>query len=220
MYYYLYQLTNKLNGKIYVGVHKTENLNDGYMGSGVIVQSAIKKHGLENFEKVILEMFDDSSSMYAREKEIVTEEFLSRGDVYNIRRGGHGGFDHINKNKDEGYLETRKNNGKRYNFKTRNDPKWKPRCGKDSYTFGIKTETNFALSRDIQRKASINSQSAEANQKRKETLKRMQHSKGEKNSQFGTIWITNGIANNKIKKGMTIPLGWRKGRINGNIRHS
>ena len=36
--------------------------------------------------------------MYAKEKEIVTEEFILREDTYNLRRGGYGGFDYINKN--------------------------------------------------------------------------------------------------------------------------
>ena len=98
MFYYLYEIRNNLNGKIYVGVHKTKDLDDGYMGSGKIICSAIQKHGRENFTKVILETFETSEAMYAREAEIVTEEFLARDDVYNLRRGGHGGFDYINSN--------------------------------------------------------------------------------------------------------------------------
>ena len=35
---------------------------------------------------------------------------------------------------------------------------------------------------------------------------------GYKNSQYGTMWITNGIQNKKIKKDQIIPEGWRKGR--------
>ncbi len=97
MFYYLYQITNKVNGNIYVGVHKTKNLDDGYMGSGKVIKHAIEKYGVDNFEKVILDTFDDSESMYAREREMVTDEFLARDDVYNIRRGGHGGFDYLNK---------------------------------------------------------------------------------------------------------------------------
>lgn len=96
-YYYIYQITNLVNGKIYVGVHKTKNLDDGYMGSGKIIRRAILKHGIENFKKDILEFFDMPESMYLREKEIVTKEFLARSDVYNLRRGGTGGFDYINK---------------------------------------------------------------------------------------------------------------------------
>lgn len=100
MFYYLYQITNAVNNKIYVGVHKTKSLDDGYMGSGKIIRSAIAKHGSSNFSKVILEYFDTSKAMYAKEKEIITDEFLQREDVYNIRRGGAGGFDHINKSRD------------------------------------------------------------------------------------------------------------------------
>lgn len=98
MHYYLYQVTNNLNGKIYVGVHKTEDLDDGYMGSGRVICAAIKKYGIDNFSKVILETFLTSEEMFKREKEVVTEEFLVRPDTYNIRRGGDGGFDFINKN--------------------------------------------------------------------------------------------------------------------------
>ena len=98
MHYYLYEIKNNLNGKIYVGVHKAKSMDDGYMGSGKILKSAIAKHGEENFTKTILETFDSLEAMYAREKEVVNEEFLARDDVYNLRRGGFGGFDHINQN--------------------------------------------------------------------------------------------------------------------------
>lgn len=98
MHYYLYEIKNIVNGKIYVGVHKTHNLNDGYMGSGKVIKRAIEKYGLDSFVKTILETFDTVEQMYAREKEIVNDEFLSRTDVYNLRRGGTGGFDFINSN--------------------------------------------------------------------------------------------------------------------------
>ena len=80
MFYYLYQITNKVDNKIYIGVHKTLDMSDGYMGSGKILGNAIKKHGIENFSKVILETFDNSKDMYTREEEIVNDEFLFSGD--------------------------------------------------------------------------------------------------------------------------------------------
>lgn len=55
MKYYLYQITNLVNNKIYVGVHKTTDMNDGYMGSGKVIRAAIEKYGAENFKKDILE---------------------------------------------------------------------------------------------------------------------------------------------------------------------
>ena len=36
---------------------------------------------------------------------------------------------------------------------------------------------------------------------------------GKLNSQYGTMWITNGKKNKKIKKEEKIPEGWTKGRI-------
>jgi hypothetical protein len=36
---------------------------------------------------------------------------------------------------------------------------------------------------------------------------------GEKNNQYGTFWITNGIDSKKLKAGELIPDGWRKGRV-------
>lgn len=95
MFYYIYKITNKINGKIYIGVHKTPDLDDGYMGSGVALNSAIEKYGMENFEKSILQFFDSSGEMYAKEKELVNEKFVQREDTYNLMIGGHGGFEHL-----------------------------------------------------------------------------------------------------------------------------
>lgn len=48
--------------------------------------------------------------------------------------------------------------------------------------------------------------------KRKETFKRNKHQQGKTNSQFGTMWITNGKKNSKINKSDPIPEGFWKGR--------
>ena len=90
MFYYLYKITNKLNGMYYIGVHQTKNLNDGYMGSGTLIQEAIEKYGSENFEKEILEFFNNSKDMYSREKEIVNNEFINNNQTYNMIVGGYG----------------------------------------------------------------------------------------------------------------------------------
>lgn len=99
MYYYLYEVKNLSNDKIYIGVHQTSNLEDGYIGSGSHIKNAIKKYGKEKFHKTILEFFIDSESMYLREAEIVNQEFLNRSDVYNKKLGGPANFYFVNKNK-------------------------------------------------------------------------------------------------------------------------
>lgn len=98
MFYYLYEIKNTINNKIYVGVHQTKDMDDGYMGSGTVINKAYAKYGKDMFVKTILEYFDSRDDMINREKEIVNEDFLARDDTYNIRRGGTGGFDYINKN--------------------------------------------------------------------------------------------------------------------------
>jgi len=203
MFYYLYEIKNNLNGKIYVGVHKTKNLDDGYMGSGKVINRAIAKHGVENFIKVILEQFTCAEAMFAREKEIVTEEFLSRPDVYNLRRGGSGGFDYINK------LGL---NNKNFNYdavvaglkKAAEENKRKGWPGKKHLVPGWKIDKE---------KLQALAHSPAATAKRKETYKEIKHGQGVKNSQFGTMWITNDQENKKIKNSEPIPSGWRRGRI-------
>ena len=51
MIFYFYKITNKINRKYYFGVHSTEDINDGYMGSGTVLAKAYKKYGIQNFEK-------------------------------------------------------------------------------------------------------------------------------------------------------------------------
>lgn len=97
MYYIVYKTTNKLNGKFYVGSHKTSDLNDGYLGSGKYLKRAVSEHGLANFVREILFMFDNPEDMYAKEAEIVSEDYLMNENTYNLKIGGFGGFDHINK---------------------------------------------------------------------------------------------------------------------------
>lgn len=99
MKYTIYQITNLIDDKIYIGKHQTNNINDNYMGSGKFLKYAQSKYGLENFVKEILFVFDSEEEMNAKEAELVTEEFCLREDTYNICIGGHGGFSYINANK-------------------------------------------------------------------------------------------------------------------------
>jgi hypothetical protein len=93
MHFYLYKITNIINSRYYIGVHETENLDDGYMGSGKVIKQAIKKYGIENFKKDILETFGTAEEMYKREEEVISDSFLLNENTYNLKRGGKGGWE-------------------------------------------------------------------------------------------------------------------------------
>jgi hypothetical protein len=87
-FYIVYQITNKINNNIYIGVHITENINDKYFGSGTNIKNAIKQFGKENFEKIVLYNLDSKEEMLEKEKEIVNNEFIKQNSTYNIILGG------------------------------------------------------------------------------------------------------------------------------------
>lgn len=91
IYYTVYLTTNLVTSKIYVGAHKTENLNDGYLGSGTSFKHALKKYGKDNFSHVVLFVFDNEHDMYEMEARIVDVDFVRRQDNYNGIPGGMGG---------------------------------------------------------------------------------------------------------------------------------
>lgn len=101
-YHIIYKIVNRINGKFYIGKHTTKNPYDNYMGSGKLIREAIKKYGKENFVKIILYCLATEDEAYHKEAEIVTEEFVSRKDTYNLTVGGEGfstGENHPNFNK-------------------------------------------------------------------------------------------------------------------------
>lgn len=104
--YIVYETTNLINGKIYVGLHKTENPDvfDGYIGNGVYItqpytyqyaktafQYAVKKYGPKNFRRKTLAVFNTEQEASDLEEQIVNEKFLERPDVYNMILGGLAG---------------------------------------------------------------------------------------------------------------------------------
>lgn len=94
MNYYVYQITNQINGRFYVGVRKYNGnpTDDPYMGSGKALRNAYRKYGRKNFTKIVLEVYDNERDMFAAEARIVNDEFLKNPLVYNIVPGGSGGW--------------------------------------------------------------------------------------------------------------------------------
>ena len=215
MFYTIYEIINLIDGKVYIGKHQTKDLNDGYMGSGKFIKRAIAKYGIENFRKEILFQFDNEVDMNVKEAELVTKEFCLREDTYNLCVGGNGGFSYINLNQIRNGFE-----------KTMADEHVKSKTliagqiGRQTQACLWQTDSEWVS--NISKKKSLSLKETfkdghhwQGKQHSEETKQKMRKPKnqGDKNSQFGTMWITNGQENKKIKKDIDIiPEGWYKGR--------
>jgi group I intron endonuclease len=85
----IYEIKNKINGKIYIGQHSSNELNT-YYGSGKLIKYAIDKYGIENFERTILEICSSKDELNEREKYWIKEK-NSIINGYNLTDGGTGG---------------------------------------------------------------------------------------------------------------------------------
>lgn len=108
MKYIVYQTTNKINGKLYIGVHKTKDPDkfDGYIGNGIYIgnklqnpktvyQHALKKYGYDSFIRTTLKVFNNEKEAYDLESNIVTLDFIRQDNNYNTRTGGlHGAWNY------------------------------------------------------------------------------------------------------------------------------
>jgi hypothetical protein len=205
MYYTIYKITNLLNGKIYIGSHKTKEVNDQYMGSGKYLRRSMAKNGIENFKKEILFVFDNPDEMYAKEAELVNEDFLANENTYNLKVGGFGGFDYLNDKTKFNNPAHSKEHAKRMSDAGReNHIKAYQRLKQDKNWIEKMSKINrqnqiLRYSKENPVYGFIGKQhTTETKLKISEKSKISQ--KGERNSQFGTMWITNGVISMKIKK--------------------
>ncbi len=212
MFYTIYKTTNKINGKIYIGAHKTKDLDDGYLGSGKHLGRAIKKYGIENFEKEILAVFDNKKDMFDMESELVNEDFVENKETYNLKLGGHGGFDWINLHPDKQGV------GRRVlSEKINLDPEFAKMITQEATKGYVNKVENDKVFRE-----NLHTRFGDGFRYKKHTLEsklkigaaNSKHQKGFGNSQYGTMWIHNlDLKESKrIKKNDPIPEGWNKGR--------
>lgn len=202
-YHFIYKTSCLFNSNYYIGMHSTSNILDGYMGSGIRINRAIKKYGVENFKCEVLEYLSDRDSLARREKEIVTEELLKDVNCLNLKPGGFGGI-----SKEHQLLGAI--------------------AGKKAFLEKLQTDETFRKKfSETGSKSNLNRPRGFVADKTKSydwigkthssvTIERMSNAKkgtgtGINNSQFGSCWITNGCINKKLKSNSDIPMGWFKG---------
>ena len=219
MLYLIYKITNRINGRFYIGAHQTSNPNDGYMGSGVAIKRAIQKYGIENFNKEILFECQSVEDMYRLEKELVTP-FTDNEKSYNVMEGGKGGWNHVNSSGKNGtHLAAKKRALLLEDEEWCQNWKEKTKVGAIKYSNTVTPEEYTKRGIKANETALRNNgvYGFEGKTHREDSKKSIGsqnsvHQTGEGNSQYGTVWITDGTINKKIKKDSVIPDGWYRGR--------
>ncbi len=89
-FHYFYKIERLSTGEFYYGIHSTNNLDDGYMGSGSRIHRLYKLYGKEQFSKTILKFFNSREDVLSYEKEIVNETVLNNPLCLNMICGGLG----------------------------------------------------------------------------------------------------------------------------------
>jgi len=181
-FHYLYKITRN-DGRFYIGMHSTDNLEDGYFGSGKLITRSIKKHGIDIHTKEILEFLPSRQSLKDREKEILTEDLRADTKCMNIAPGGGGGFNNIEHQK-----KCAMAGGKVGGIVAMNKLNANPEIRKKSFatrqkngslaTFGMLGKNHSVAAKEKMSLAGS----------------------GEKNSQYGSCWVTDGVKPIKIKK--------------------
>jgi hypothetical protein len=204
MKYYTYKVLFN-NDDYYLGQHKTFDLDDGYTGSG----KKLKERN-DPFEFTILEYYNSQDELNDAERDLVGDLWWTDEKCLNMKEGGTGGWDAINKNLDRSYMLTeeyrhtmrvlmleRHAKGLQNTFTKEDSIKGTLRM-KELYPQGTwlgKTHTE-----ESKKKIGLNS---------------AKHQKGKGNSQYGKMWVTDGMQSQKIHKTDTIPEGFRRGRVMG-----
>lgn len=196
--YYVYKVTNLLNGKFYIGKRKHLKPEvDKYMGSGKLIKLAIAKYGVENFSKEVLQTFETNDAAAEFEASLVTPELLASGEVYNMHEGGHGGFIHIN------YLPSNERvNVIALRAKVQSG---ELKVGGDTSRFF--TEDSYRRIREGSQKGNNLKKLRSQEQKDVTNSKISEASKGSSNSQYGTKFYIN-LETKEIKRFKIPPEGW------------
>lgn len=189
--HYIYKTICNVTGRYYVGMHSTNNENDGYIGSGLHLRRSIRKYGVDKHTKEILSYHDTRELVIEAEKDSITADMVLDKNCMNLKLGGEGGFcsyEHMKKcTKAGGEASLNKmNNDSEYkNIVLRNLKEGR----KELYLSGGYKKIGKGAGR-------VHSEET----KELMSEKSKGQGVGETNSQFGTCWVTKDGLNKKIKK--------------------
>jgi len=189
-YHFIYKTTNIVTGRYYYGMHSTDNLDDGYLGSGKRLRHSINKYGKDNHQREIVEYCPNRSSLKEREMKVVTLDEVAKQDCMNLMVGGDGGFISVEQQRYRSIC-----GGNATSLRLKNDPEFRKRHQEIA---SKKMKRCHELGKITLPDWTGRKHKEESKRKISESMKGK--GCGEKNSQFGTCWITKNSVNKKIKK--------------------
>jgi hypothetical protein len=86
-FHFVYKTTS-FDGKYYIGVHSTDDLDDGYKGSGTHIIRSLKRYGWDKHDREVLHLCGTRDLAFDKEKEVVTKELLKDPLCMNFITGG------------------------------------------------------------------------------------------------------------------------------------
>lgn len=214
MYHIIYMTKNQINNKIYIGMHSTYNLNDGYLGSGHALLKAIEKYGKSNFIRTIIHFCYSYDDLIYWESLIVDQNFVCRNDTYNIKLGGGNSGKVSEETKKMISKSLKGREGRKLNpeelqaHKDRmkivmNSPSTKQKCSQAK-----KDKPGNKHSEESKKKIS----DAQKNLTPEQLQRKSECKKGIKNGMYGKKWFNNGTDSKLFKNGEE-PDGWILGRL-------
>lgn len=92
MNHIVYKTTCTITGKYYIGIHSTNDLDDGYLGSGKLLRRSINKYGANSHIREIIANLKTRKDASNMEKKMVTAELIAEDKMcLNLAPGGEGG---------------------------------------------------------------------------------------------------------------------------------
>lgn len=254
-YNYFYRITNLITGQFYYGIHSTNKIDDGYMGSGSRIKEAYKQYCKENFCKEILKYFPTREMASVYESDVVTEDLIHNSKCYNMKLGGDYGYTvgsvlAIDRN---GKMFRVLNDDERFStgeikifmagkvsvfdktdgcykivtcdeYQTNKDRYITHSNGmvvvkdKDGQVLRVSVDNERYLNGELLPWMTGYKRSEESKSKQRKRFKEIGHQKGEKNSGYGTCWITKDGENLRVKRDNLneyLKGGWKIGRDMG-----
>ena len=202
-YHFTYKTTNLINGRYYLGMHSTNRIDDGYLGSGKRLYYELNKYGRDNFKFEILEQFQSREQLVQAEINLITEQDLKNSNCLNLKSGGEGGFSRevSQKGQKAGVLSRLE--------KSKNNPEYKAYISdkrKDLYANSLGKFKGHAV-------GTFTGKTHTEESRKKMSATKEGTKTGENNSQWGVRFINNGTEVARIKRGEEVPEGWKLGKI-------